>query len=34
MNMIAWNNSTGPLFKAVGSWNEVIRIRIVGGIRI
>ena len=34
MNMIAWNNSIGPLSKAVGFWNEVIIIRIVGGIRI
>ena len=34
MNMIAWNNSTGPLSEAVGFWNEVIKIRIVGGIRI
>jgi hypothetical protein len=34
VNMIAWNNSTGPLSKAVGFWNEVIIIRTVGGIRI
>ena len=34
MNTLAWNNSIGPRSEAVGFWDEVITIGIVGGIRI
>ena len=34
MNALAWNNSMGPRSEAVGFWAVVMKIGIVGGIRI
>ena len=34
MNTLAWNNSMGPRSGAVGCWTVVMKIGIVGGIRI
>ena len=34
MNMLAWNNNTGPCVVVVGRQHGVMKIGIVGGIRI